>query len=39
MEKLIPDAGLCVINGTGHFSFIQRPYEVHTIIASFLGGN
>lgn len=39
MEQLIPDSGLCVIKGTGHFSFVQRPYEVHAIIASFLGGN
>lgn len=37
MEKLIPDAGLCVIKGAGHFSFVERPYEVHAILHSFLG--
>ncbi len=38
MEKLIPDSGLCVIKGGGHFSFIDSPYEVNAIINSFLGG-
>ncbi len=38
MEKLIPDAGLCVVTGTGHFSFIERPSYVNTILASFLKG-
>lgn len=37
MEKLIPDAGLCIIKGAGHFSFVERPYEVHAILHSFLG--
>ncbi|HHW45750.1 MAG TPA: alpha/beta hydrolase [Clostridiales bacterium] len=36
MEKLIPDAGLCVIKGTGHFSFLERPFEVIAILKSFL---
>lgn len=39
MEKLIPDAGLCIIKGAGHFSFIDRPYEVNAILNSFFGGN
>lgn len=39
IESLIPDAGLCVINGTGHFSFCERPREAHAILHSFLGGN
>lgn len=38
MEKLIPDAGLCVVGGTGHFSFIERPAYVDAILASFLKG-
>jgi len=38
MEKHIPDAGLCVIKGAGHFSFVERPYEVHAILNSFFGG-
>lgn len=37
MEALIPDAGLCVIRGAGHFSFVERPAEVHRILASFFG--
>ncbi len=36
IEKLIPDAGLCVIKGTGHFSFCEKPYEAHTILRSFI---
>lgn len=36
MEKLIPDAGLCVIRGTGHFSFCERPGEVAPILRSFI---
>lgn len=38
IEALIPDAGLCVIEGAGHFSFVERPYQVHRILHSFLGG-
>ncbi len=38
MEKLIPDAGLCVINGGSHFSFIDDPGRVNLILRSFLGG-
>lgn len=36
IEKLIPDAGLCVIKGTGHFSFCENPYEAHAILRSFI---
>lgn len=36
IEKLIPDAGLCVIKGTGHFSFCEKPYEANAIINSFI---
>lgn len=36
IEQLIPDAGLCVIKGTGHFSFCERPYEANAIINSFI---
>lgn len=36
MENLIPDAGLCIIRGAGHFSFVERPGEVHAIVHSFL---
>ncbi|MBQ0083859.1 MAG: alpha/beta hydrolase, partial [Clostridiales bacterium] len=37
IESKIKDAGLCVIKGTGHFSFCEKPYEANAIIASFLG--
>ena len=36
MESLIPDAGLCVIKGTGHYSFCEKPYEAHAILRSFI---
>lgn len=38
MEKLIPDSGLCVIKGAGHFSFIDNRVQVNLILRSFLGG-
>lgn len=36
IESLIADAGLCVIKGTGHFSFCEKPYEAHAILRSFI---
>ena len=36
IESLIDDAGLCVIKGTGHFSFVERPFEANAIINSFI---
>ena len=36
IESLIPDAGLCVIKGTGHYSFCERPYEASAILRSFI---
>ncbi len=36
IESLITDAGLCVIKGTGHFSFCEKPYEAHAILRSFI---
>lgn len=36
MESAIPDAGLCVIRGAGHYSYIDRPGEVVAILQSFL---
>ena len=36
MEKLIPDAGLCLIEGAGHFSYAQKPYQTERIINAFL---
>lgn len=36
IEKLIPDAGLCVIKGAGHFAFCERPAQVYAILRSFI---
>ncbi len=36
IESLISDSGLCVIKGTGHYSFVERPYEAHAILNSFI---
>ena len=36
IESLIPDAGLCVLEGTGHYSFIEKPYQAHAILQSFI---
>lgn len=38
MEKKIPDSGLVVINGAGHFSFLDAPAQVTRIIEVFLEG-
>lgn len=38
IEGLIKDAGLCVLSGTGHFSFCEKPREAIAILRSFLGG-
>lgn len=36
IESLIPDAGLCVLEGTGHYSFCEKPYQAHAILNSFI---
>ena len=36
IESSIKDCGLCVIKGTGHFSFCERPAHAHAIINSFI---
>ena len=36
IESAIPDAGLCVLKGTGHYSFCEKPYEAHAILNSFI---
>ncbi len=38
MEKLIPDAGLIVYEGVGHFSYLEQPEKTITIIRTFIGG-
>ena len=37
MEKLMPEAGLAVIEGAGHYSFIDNTYLYNKILGSFLG--
>lgn len=36
MEKLMPEAGLAVINGAGHYTFLDNPYLYNRILGSFL---
>ena len=36
IESLIPDAGLCVLEGCGHFSYAENPYRANAILNSFL---
>ncbi len=37
MEKLMPEAGLAVINGAGHYTFLDNPVLYNRILGSFLG--
>ncbi len=37
MERLIPDAGLVVFDGAGHYSFLDRPAQFAAVLDSFLG--
>ncbi len=36
IESLIPDSGLCVLKGCGHFAFCEKPFEANAIINSFI---
>lgn len=36
MDKLIPDTGLVVFHGAGHFSFLDEPGRFAAVISSFL---
>jgi pimeloyl-ACP methyl ester carboxylesterase len=36
MERLIPDAGLVVLEGAGHFSYLDQPDRFARIVAHFL---
>ena len=36
MEKGIADAGLVVLKGAGHYSFLDQPLAFHKIVKSFL---
>ncbi|MBQ9272732.1 MAG: alpha/beta hydrolase [Mogibacterium sp.] len=37
MEQLMPNAGLAVLEGTDHFSFLYKPVEFRNILRTFLG--
>lgn len=37
LERLIPDAGLVVFNGAGHFSYLERLTDYIRIVHHFLG--
>ncbi|MDP2892307.1 MAG: alpha/beta hydrolase [Bacillota bacterium] len=39
MEKEIPDAGLVVLSGAGHFAYIERIVDFNRIVSYFLKGN
>ncbi|MBP5249262.1 MAG: alpha/beta hydrolase, partial [Lachnospiraceae bacterium] len=36
MDELIPNSGLAVIQGTGHYSFLEQPVVFKNIINAFL---
>lgn len=36
IKALIPDSGLCVIKGAGHYSFCEQPYQAAAILNSFI---
>lgn len=35
MEELIPDAGLCVLQNAGHYSFLEQPQVFRNILRSY----
>jgi Predicted hydrolases or acyltransferases (alpha/beta hydrolase superfamily) len=37
MERLFPDAGLVVLPGAGHYSFLEQKYTFMRVLDSFLG--
>jgi pimeloyl-ACP methyl ester carboxylesterase len=37
MEKSIPDAGLVVFEGAGHFPYLEQPDRFCRIVRHFLG--
>ncbi len=39
MEKLIKNSGLVVLKNAGHFSFLDKAYDVNIIIDNFLNGD
>jgi len=39
MEKLIPDAGLVVFKGAGHYPFLEQPAYFYRVLESFFEVN
>lgn len=39
MEKEIPDAGLVVFDGAGHFSYLDRLNDFNIVVSKFFEGN
>jgi pimeloyl-ACP methyl ester carboxylesterase len=39
MESLIPDAGLVVFEGAGHFAYLDEPDRFCAIVRHFFGGS
>ena len=39
MEKLIPDAGLVIFEGAGHFAYLDEPERFCRVIRHFLAGS
>lgn len=37
MEEMIPDSGLAIIKGTGHYSFLEQPVTFLNIMRSYFG--
>ena len=37
MEKMIPDAGLVILEGGSHFAYLEQAARFNTIVAHFLG--
>jgi len=37
MEKLLPDGGLVVVRGAGHYCYLEQPAFVYRVLDSFLG--
>ena len=38
MENKIPDSGLVILEGTGHYSFLEKPVVFKNVISNFLLG-
>ena len=36
MEKLIPDAGLTILEGGSHFAYLEQAARFNTIVRHFL---